>query len=423
LPIRIPIHILFILALSQMLPFHITAGAAEFNIASETILRSFQREDTDGDKITAIPVYEYLGIDWGDPEYGGFSFHANGWGRVDLGDQEYYQNDPEGYILDGYFQYSKPENGLDIKLGRQHIYAGIVNTSVDGIGFRGNAGSHVSLLAYGGYPVGYEDDNGRTGDGTYGGRIGLEELFPGELGVSYKKLDNDSNTIDNKLGADLSVYLFNRFVFSGLSFWNLETEDWGEHSYAADLYVSQFSLEAHYQMFPYGDYFSGNTDNQMLSYLQDTDETLTILGGNIIWQQFHGFDTGLKLNHYTYDIRQETSQYMAVVLNLYGQADTSVGAEAGIMDGESAANSYYLGRIYFYWDAPSFMKNWFVDGEFMYVGYKEEIYGRDSSIFSSAGCGRKILNDAMKIKISGDYSSDPYNDSDISIMTVVQIEY
>jgi hypothetical protein len=386
-------------------------------------LRSFQREITDGEKLTAIPVYEYLGVDWGDPEYGGLSFHANGWGRLDLGDQEYYENDPEGYILDGYIQYSKPENGLDVKLGRQRIYAGIVNESVDGVGFKSNAGSHVSMLAYGGYPVGYEDDNGRKGDSTYGGRIAFEAFFPGELGVSYKRLENNSNTIDNKLGADFSVYLSNGFVLSGLSFWNFETEDWGEHAYGADLYVSQFSLKAHYEMFQYGDYFSGDTGSQMLSYLENTDETLTILGGNIIWQQFHGFDTGLKLNHYTYDLRQETSQYMALVLNLYGQADASVGAEAGIMNGESAENRYYMGRIFFYWDAPSFMEDWFVDGEFMVVGYKEEIYGRDSSIFSSAGCGRKILNDAMKIKVSGDYSSDPYNDSDVSIMAVVQIQY
>ncbi|MBW2298411.1 MAG: hypothetical protein JRF32_12480 [Deltaproteobacteria bacterium] len=271
---------------------------------------------------------------------------------MDLGDQKYYQNDPEGYVMEGYVQYANPERGLDVKLGRQHIYAGIINESVDGFGFKGNAGSYFSLLAYGGYPVGYEDENGRTGDSTYGGRLAFEQFFPGELGVSYKQLSNDNNTIDNKMGADISLYLFDYIAISGLSFWNFETEDWGEHSYAADLYINQFSLKAHYQMFQYGDYFSGGSGSQTLSYLQDTDEILTIVGGDVIWQQFHGFDAGLKLNHYTYDVRRETSQYMALVLNLYGQSQTSVGAEAGVMDGDSSENSYYLGRLYFYWDAP-----------------------------------------------------------------------
>lgn len=415
---------IFILSMCMIVPIQHTAGAAEFNISSKTLLRAFERENSAGENFSVIPVYEYIGIDYGDPAYGGFSMHANGWGRIDLGDDEYYQNDPDGYLLDGYVQYSKPEIGFDVKLGRQHIYAGIVNESVDGFGFKGNAGSHVSLLVYGGYPVGYEDQNGRTGDNTYGGRLAVEQLFPGELGVSYKQLTNDSNTIDHKLGADISLYLFDYISLSGLSFWNIETEDWGEHSYDADLYISQFSLKARYQMFQYGDYFSGESDSQTLGYLQETDETLTIVGGDIIWQQFHGFDAGVKLNHYTYDVRQETSQYVGLILNMYGQAQTSAGVEAGVMDGDSAENSYYLGRIYFYWGAPfSAMENWFLDGEFMYVGYEEEIYGRDNSIFSSAGCGRKLFDDAWNIKISGDYSADPYHDSDIRFMTVVQFEY
>ena len=417
-------YLIFGLLLSLLFLHPILVNASSFNISSETILRAFERENSDGEKFMTLPVYEYLGVDYGDPGFGGFSFHANGWGRIDLGDQEYYQNDTEGYVLDGYVQYSNPEHGLDVKLGRHHIYAGIVNQSVDGFGFKGNAGSHVSLLAYGGYPVGYEDVNGRTGDSTFGGRMAFEQLFPGEVGVSYKKLSNDNITIDDKLGADLSLYLFDRVAFSGVSFWNLETEDWGEHSYAGDLYINQFSFNARFQMFQYADYFSGDSESQTLGYLQDTDETLTIVGGDIIWQQFHGFDAGLKLNHYTYDVRQETSQYTGLVFNMYGQEQSSVGAEAGLMDGDSAENSYYLGRIYFYWDAPlGAMEKWFLDGDFMYVGYEEEIYGRDNSIFSSAGCGRKLLDDAFKIKISGDYSSDPYHDADIRFMTTIQFEH
>ncbi len=424
LPRLIIFHTLFMLSFFLLLPFIISADASEFNISSETIFRVFERENQDDGNFNVIPVYEYIGVDYGDFEAGGFSLHANGWGRVDSGDQEYYEDDTEGYILDGYVQYSDLASGLDLKLGRQHIYSGIVNNSVDGISFQGYAGSYVSVLAYAGYPVGYEDVNGRTGDSTYGGRVSLEQFFPGEIGLSYKMLTNDSETIENKLGGDLSLHLFSRLVISGLSVWNFDTEDWGEHTYSADVYVNQFSLKAHYQRFQYEDTFSGESDSQLLNYLEDTDETLTILGGDIIWQQFHGFDAGLKLNHYTYDQRRETSRYIALVINTYGLAQTVLGAEAGFMDGESSENSYYLGRIYGYWDAPfSFMENWFLDGELMVVYYKADIFGRDNSIFSSAGCGRNIIDDRLKIKFSGDYSSDPYHDSDIRFMTVIQFQY
>jgi len=399
-------------------------GAAEFTITSETILRAFERENTAEESFSIIPVYEYISIGYGDPEYGGFAVHANGWGRLDLGDDAYFQNDPEGYLFDGYLQYSNPDSGFDTKLGRQHIFAGIVNESVDGLGLKARAGSFASLMVYGGFPVGYEDLNGRTGDSIYGGRLAFDQFFPGEVGVSYKNLSNNSTIVDNKLGTDFSLFVFDRIAFTGFSFWNFETEDWGEHSYAADVLFGQLSLKARYQLFQYQDYFSGGSDSQAFGFLKDSDEILTVVGGDIIWQQFHGFDAGLKLNQYTYDVRDETSQYAGLVINVYGQAQTSVGAEAGSMGGESPENNYVLGRVYFYWDAPfKVMESWFLDGEFMYVGYEEEIYGRDNSIFSSAGCGRKLMGDSLKIKISGDYSSDPYHDADIRFMSVLLFEY
>ena len=240
----------------------------------------------------ALPVYEYLGVDYGDPEFGGFSFHVNGWGRIDLGDQEYYQDDTEGYVMDGYVQYSNPEHGVDVKLGRHHIYAGIVNESVDGFGFKANAGSHVSLLAYGGYPVGYEDENGRTGDSTYGGRMAFEQLFPGEVGVSYKNLSNDNTTIENKLGADISLYLFDHIAFSGFLSGISRPKTGVSIPMQATCISASFHSKPATRCFSMQDYFSGDAESQTLGYLQDTDETLTIVGGDIIWQQFHGFDAG-----------------------------------------------------------------------------------------------------------------------------------
>ena len=401
-----------------------TAGASEFSFSSETILRVFEREDPAGEKASVIPVYEYISVGYGDPEYGGFSLHANGWGRFDFADKDYYQNNPEGYLFDGYVQYADPDHGLDAKLGRQHIFAGIVNESVDGLGFKTRAGAYASVLAYGGYPVGYEDQNGRKGDSIFGGRLAFGRFFPGEAGVSYKSLRDDNMVIDHAVGADFSLFLSDRVAFTGLSSWNLETEAWGEHSYTAELFFSQVSLKARYQRFRFEDYFYGASHSQAFDFLQDTDENLTIVGGDAVWQQFHGFDAGLKLNHYTYDVRQETSRYAGLVFNRYGQGSTSVGGEVGMMDGEAPENNYYLGRVYFYWDAPvQGMEAWFVDGEFMYVGYEEEIYGKDSSLFSSVGCGRTIMGDALKIKISGDYSSDPYHDADIRFMSVLQYDY
>ena len=85
LPRFIIFHTLFILSFFLLLPSPISANASEFNISSETIFRIFERENQDDGKFSVIPVYEYIGVDYGDPEVGGLSLHANGWGRTDLG--------------------------------------------------------------------------------------------------------------------------------------------------------------------------------------------------------------------------------------------------------------------------------------------------------------------------------------------------
>ena len=238
------------------------------------------------------------------------------------------------------------------------------------------------------------------------------------------KIVNNDTTVENNLGLDLSVFLLNRYSFSGLSFWSIETEDWGEHSYSLDVFLHQFLLNFHYQLFQYDDYFQDSKTSQPFSYLKDTDEALTVIGGDIIWQNFHSIDAGLKVNHYTYDKKGETSQYIAAVFNVYGEKQTSVGAETGIMDGESSENNYYLGRIYFYWDSPAgYLDRWFFDGEVMYIYYNEAIYGKDSSVFASAGCGFRAINDKLTTKFSTDFSRDTYHDTDIRLMTIIEYEY
>ena len=47
-------------------------------------MRWYEREQESGEELSVIPVYEYIGLDYGDPELGGLSFHANGWEALTL---------------------------------------------------------------------------------------------------------------------------------------------------------------------------------------------------------------------------------------------------------------------------------------------------------------------------------------------------
>ena len=55
--------------------------------------------------------------------------------------------------------------------------------------------------------------------------------------------------------------------------------------------------------------------------------------------------------------------------------------------------------------------------------YDEPVFGKDRSIFVSLGGGMDLYSDYLKLKLSGDYSDDPYFDSDIRGMLVILFIY
>jgi hypothetical protein len=89
------------------------------------------------------------------------------------------------------------------------------------------------------------------------------------------------------------------------------------------------------------------------------------------------------------------------------------------MNGDGSENRYFLGRTYVYKTLPP----GFVTGDFVYAHYDEEILGRDYSVFFSLGAGRNFLDDALEVKLSGDFSSDPYFDTNLRGMLNVRYNF
>ncbi len=401
------------------------AAASEFDLdfTSETLLRTFQREDVNGESHHVIPLYEYLSIDLSAPEESAFSIHLYGWGRHDLGTSDFYEDPSTGELLYGYVEYHPLYTGFVVTLGRKHFYSGVVNDSLDGIAAE-YVSPYIELSTFAGYPAAFEED-GRTGDTYVGGRVAVRVPSAFELGASYKKITNQDEIEENVVGIDLFLDLGTALNLNGLSVWNIETDHWREHMYEADWMLAAIRLNPFYHLFYYEDYFtSDKNDLNPFRYLKDRGEKLTVTGGDFVWQEFRSIDLGLRYKHYAYDLRSETSQYKAVLINLYDSGNSVCGAEIGIMEGASSENKYLLGRAYFYWDNPfTTDAGFFLSGDGMYVSYEEKIYGIDRSLFLSLGVGKEVLPDELMIKAAADYSSDPYYDADIAISVVIQYAF
>jgi hypothetical protein len=388
--------------------------AAQIEADSETIFRVFERDDD-----TVLPVYEYLRVAGGALDDKGFSVHAYGWGRYNFGD-DYYDDDAQGEVLYGYLEYTLPTLNFAARLGRQYVFEGVANESVDGLAVRGDAGPFFSASAYAGQPVSLEEVDGRDSDSIWGGRIGhhLGSLY--EVGLSYKRLENDGDLAQESLGIDSSVQFSFPVSLRGYSVRNLDTDDWSEHSYEARVSVKSLLLRPFFQRFDYDAFFdAGAKTPTVFRFLEGSGETVETYGADLTWFATANLDLELKAKKYAYDERDDDAWYWGGLATLRFSGLSQVGGEVGGMDGGTSDTQYILWRGFFYWDA----KPAFLSGDVVWVSYDQDINGEDASTFVSLGAGERFLKDALEVRLSGDYSADPYFDEDVRGMLTVKYRF
>ncbi len=404
-----------LLALLFLLPAGTFAMSSEVEL--ETMVRSFERTiPVEGDS-RVLPGYGYLKLGLKDITSTGISFHGYGWGRYDLADSKFYDSKSEGELVYGYFEYRKHFSTLRARLGRQHVFEGVANETIDGLWASGHASPTVSLSGYAGQPVGLTSTNGRGGDLIFGGRAAYHGNEKYDVGVSVKFSNNDGDTADRMVGVDLSWALPKDMTLFGFSKFNAEESGFAEHSWELRIPTEEFSFKPFFRYFDYDSYF-GTGDKAALPFrnLANSGESVGILGLDSFWRKSETLNLGAKLKYYSYD-QNDTSQFISALVDLIGEEHTRTGGELGYMRGEAANNNYLMLRLYTYQDQlPE--KYWvaFVSADLLYALYDKEIFNKDSSLFLSIGAGKHFLGDALDMKLSADYSVDPYYTSDLKGM-------
>jgi hypothetical protein len=404
----------FLFGLLGILCIPVSVPAAELSFKSDTLLRVFERDTKTEEDAAVVPIYEYLQVDYDTPDEPGLAFHIYGWGRWDMADNDYFEDTTAGELLYGYLEYSGKQARFNAKLGRQQVFEGVANEAVDGLRLSSDLGKYFSGSVYAGQPVGLDSTQGRGGDSIYGGRLAhhLNGLY--DLGLSYKLVRNDSTDAEEMTGVDLAAFLPYGINVHGFSVYNLENDGWGEHSYELNFALGPVSVRPYFQKFKYEDYFgTGANSANPFRFLANTNEELKI-GGADLTLPVGPLVLVAKAKNYDYKVLDDTSQYFAGQATWLGGNHSQVGAEFGYMNGNEAQNEYYLVRLFTFWDQmPGNCPVGFVSGDLVYVGYDQDIYGEDSSLFISLGAGRKFLEEALELKLSGDYSQDPYFDEDL----------
>jgi len=174
--------------------------------------------------------------------------------------------------------------------------------------------------------------------------------------------------------------------------------------------ISKFLLRPHLERFVYDAYFdTGANTGSPFRFLADSEEVVTVAGGDVTWYPTDSIELELKGKRYNYQEREENAWYYGALATIHLKEMAQIGLEAGLMDGDTDDTRYSLWRGFLYWD----LKPAFVSGDAVYVLYDEDILGEDHSIFASLSTGMSFLDEALKVKLSGDYSADPYFDKDL----------
>ncbi len=412
-----------ILLLGLLPPF---SFGTEIQIKSDTLLRVFERDTADKRDASVLPGYEYLQVDAGHLEDYGLALHLYGWGRADFADNDYYDDRTDGELLYGYLEYRLQANRFSARLGRQYVFEGVANEAIDGLRVSSELGEYFAVSAYGGQPVGLASEQGRSGDSIYGGRLSHHLGTHYEVGVSYKKSENDSDTAADMLGVDLSLFLPANLSLFGYSKYNNETDDWAEHSYELRIPVGSVLFKPYVEHFSYQDYF-GTGANAVNPFrgLAHFDEELTAYGVDTLWTVNANWTLGGKVKLFEYDQLDSAQLYSVLATWQDDEEQTRIGGELGrSVSGDTADNEYTLVRLYGYCEAMA-GRTWidFFSGDLLLTYYDEPIYGEDNSLFISLGTGKRFMDDALTVKVSGDYSQDPYFDDDLRGMLTVSYTY
>jgi len=419
------VRLLLCCTLSLVAGFSGPLYAAEIHFQSDTLLRTFERDTATAPDETVTPIYEYLQLDIGALKNRGLSLHFYGWGRGDLADTEFFQDQTAGEVLYGYLQYTKPFSNLIARLGRVHVFEGVSNETLDGFWLKSDLGGNSSGSIYAGLPVGLSTTDSRSGDSIYGGRISHRKAGIYEGGISFKSISNDSDTAETMLGIDLAVFALDKVSLYGSSVLNVETGGFAEHSYEARFAYNDLLFRTYAEMYNYEDYFdTGANAVNPFRILATLDEQLVVFGIDSTWRRTDNWSYGGKLKIYNAD-RNDTSTYASLLTVYHGDGGSNqVGAEIGFLSDGADINDFILLRLYGYWDElPAALPIDFISADLLYTLYDQPIFGEDTSTFISLGAGHSFLNDALRIRFSGDFSQDPYFDNDLRSMLTVTYLY
>jgi hypothetical protein len=365
---------------------------------------------------THVLFYEYLALDAGNLGVPGLYVRAGGWGRADLADETFGQT-TNGDLQYGFLGWRGPHSNMEARLGRLDLTAGVARNEVfDGALFGSDLPAGFDVTLFGGVPVELDDEDGRSGDTLFGGRLsqGREGLY--RIGASYLKEENDGDGAREEAGADLLFAPITLLRLTGSSVYDLADDGWAQHAYRLDLgpFAGRVELAATWRSTDYRHYFTAPT-NSAFTEVQ-ADEQLDRIGGEVRVALGRGLTLSGQYTSYSYDIAESAEAYGGG-LDWTGSRLTA-GAGYLQMHGDAKEDRYQQFRAY--GSAPVGPVS--VAAGVEHLSYDEQINGEDSATTGTLTLGY-AASKTLDLSASAEYGVTPEFEHEVNFILAVTWRY
>ena len=306
------------------------AALADTVVNSTTIFRFSKDARMGFASKTMTPFTQFLGIDSDKLGDGNLSVHLYGWGRLDLADKSFNNDQADGSLTYGYLKYSFKHANAQVRGGRFSVNEGMINEMIDGLSIRTDLPLGFGFSTFGGANVHTAHIPGeRTdgkGDGIFGGRLNYRYAGMLEMGLSgiyestapaislnaYKRNDGSpifpltpdgsrAKITDHRLiGVDAWFSPVQMIEITGHTSYNTETAGVSEHAYLFNLKpFRDLVLTGEFNEYRGHDLFSSSVMfKSLINSLNDKSRTT---GSSASYSLFKGVELATDYRHYTRD--------------------------------------------------------------------------------------------------------------------------
>jgi len=405
---------------------------ADTSVDSTTLLRISQEHLPGFTKKEFVPATQFLGLDVDKLGDGNLSFHFYGWGRADLADKSFNDDNVGGSLTYGYLQYRFKQANAQVRAGRFFINEGIINEQVDGLSARTELPFGFGISTFGGATVHTAHIPGETtdgkGDGIFGGRLnyryggmlelgvsGLYETTAPTLAVPAHAQNFGSHRL---LGGDVWLSPFRMVEITGHTSYNTETQGVAEHSYLLNIKpLKDLVLTGEFNEHRERNLFFSSILFQTFLNQNNLNERSRSVGGSASYELIKGVEAVGDYKHYTRDLGQADRFGGDIRLTLvdntvrsgFGYHYLRSGPNFAIIPSSTASGSFHEVRGYVMRDTA---KSYFASLDAIGYFFKADADGKRTAWELNSSIGYHIT---PALALSGDlaYGQNPQNSDEL----------